>query len=221
MRAGDLRASLDTYLAVRRAVGFPMRPEARLFRDFIAFLERRGLDHPVSAQAAWTGQRRRPHAVALAAIWRAQVGLGLSPAFQLHQRPGGACHAALGAYRPGVPEVGLRNSGPPPDGFVFPNALRGPLTRHDIAYRLAQAVARTRAACPSFATKGGLAPRHSPYDGDAPAPGWRGSRDDRPARSPGSGDHAHVCRSRSRPQGTGLEDTQPARPRQQPPVQGR
>jgi hypothetical protein len=52
MRAGDLRAPLDAYLAVRRAVGFAMRPEARLLRDFIAFLERRGLDHPVGAQAA-------------------------------------------------------------------------------------------------------------------------------------------------------------------------
>ena len=40
----------------------------------------------------------------------------------------------------------------PPD-FAFPNAQRTRLTRHGVAYRLREAVARARPACPSLATK--------------------------------------------------------------------
>ena len=41
------RRHLETYMALRRAIGFAMRREARLLRDFVEHLERRGPDDPV------------------------------------------------------------------------------------------------------------------------------------------------------------------------------
>jgi len=52
MTAGELHDRLDSYLALRRALGFVMRPDERLLRDFITFLDQRGLDGPVRAHAA-------------------------------------------------------------------------------------------------------------------------------------------------------------------------
>lgn len=48
------RQSLDAYLALRRAVGFAMRPEERVLRDFVAHLERQAPEPDVVAQAAVT-----------------------------------------------------------------------------------------------------------------------------------------------------------------------
>ena len=45
------RRHLETYVALRRAVGFAMRPEARLLQDFIEHLERRGPDAGVAQVA--------------------------------------------------------------------------------------------------------------------------------------------------------------------------
>ena len=42
------RRHLETYVALRRAIGFAMRREARLLQDFVEHLERRGDDAPVS-----------------------------------------------------------------------------------------------------------------------------------------------------------------------------
>ena len=41
------RRHLETYVALRRAVGFAMRREARVLQDFVEHLERRGPDAPV------------------------------------------------------------------------------------------------------------------------------------------------------------------------------
>ena len=41
----------QTYVALRRAVGFSMRPEAHLLQDFVEYLERRGPDVPVAQVA--------------------------------------------------------------------------------------------------------------------------------------------------------------------------
>jgi len=63
MTARELRDQLDSYLALRRALGFAMRPDERLLRSFLAFLEQRGLNGPLRAQAAleWaTGIRCGP-----------------------------------------------------------------------------------------------------------------------------------------------------------------
>ena len=45
------RQHLQTYVALRRALGFAMRPEARLLEDFVEHLERRGHDAPVAQVA--------------------------------------------------------------------------------------------------------------------------------------------------------------------------
>ena len=45
------RRYLQTYVALRRAVGFTMRPEAQLLQDFVEHLERRGHDVPVAQVA--------------------------------------------------------------------------------------------------------------------------------------------------------------------------
>lgn len=51
MTPAELPARLERYLALRRAVGFQMRAEERLLRDFLAFVEARGLSGPLRAQA--------------------------------------------------------------------------------------------------------------------------------------------------------------------------
>ena len=51
MTGGAWHRHLETYLALRRAVDFAMRREARLLQDFVEHLERRGPDAP-AAQAA-------------------------------------------------------------------------------------------------------------------------------------------------------------------------
>ena len=45
------RRHLETYVALRRAIGFAMRREARLLQDFVEHLERRGPDDQVSQVA--------------------------------------------------------------------------------------------------------------------------------------------------------------------------
>lgn len=52
MTAAELHDRLERYLALRRAVGFQMRAEERLLRDFLAFVEARGSTDPLRAQAA-------------------------------------------------------------------------------------------------------------------------------------------------------------------------
>ena len=52
MRPGELRERLDRYVAVRKAVGFPMRVEKRLLLDFVTFVEGRGMDGALRAQLA-------------------------------------------------------------------------------------------------------------------------------------------------------------------------
>ena len=64
MKPGELRDRLERYVALRRAVGFPMRAEERLLRDFVTFVEHRGMDEAVRSQMAveWAchGDHRGP-----------------------------------------------------------------------------------------------------------------------------------------------------------------
>jgi hypothetical protein len=55
----DLENHLDRYLELRRALGFEMRIESRLLRDFLAFLQGRTLAERMMAQAAieWASSR--------------------------------------------------------------------------------------------------------------------------------------------------------------------
>jgi len=55
----SLHLHLDAYLGVRQALGFQMRAERTLLRDFVGFVESQGDDGPIRAQLAWTGPVRR------------------------------------------------------------------------------------------------------------------------------------------------------------------
>jgi integrase len=48
----DLQGRLDDYLSLRRALGFEMRSEERLLRDFVVFVETRGEDGCLRAETA-------------------------------------------------------------------------------------------------------------------------------------------------------------------------
>ena len=64
MKPGELRDRLERYVALRKAVGFPMRAEERVLRDFVTFVERRGLEEAVRSRVAveWAchGDHRGP-----------------------------------------------------------------------------------------------------------------------------------------------------------------
>jgi integrase/recombinase XerD len=52
MNRDDLRRSLDSYLAIREALGFKMRPTAMLLADFVSYLAAQNLPGPIRAQTA-------------------------------------------------------------------------------------------------------------------------------------------------------------------------
>jgi len=65
MRAADLTEPLDRYLALRRALGFSMRVQERLLRDFVEYVNQRESVGPIRAELAvqWacvTASRRSP-----------------------------------------------------------------------------------------------------------------------------------------------------------------
>jgi site-specific recombinase XerD len=52
MTPAELNARLDSYLAVRSALGFRLQAERTLLRSFVEFLESKGEMHPIRAQLA-------------------------------------------------------------------------------------------------------------------------------------------------------------------------
>jgi integrase/recombinase XerD len=52
MTAAELNARLDSYLAIRNALGFRLQAEGTLLRNFIQFLESKGNPHPIRAHFA-------------------------------------------------------------------------------------------------------------------------------------------------------------------------
>ena len=63
------RQYLQTYVALRRAIGFAMRPEAHLLQDFVDHLERRGHDAPVAQVAVeWATASAGQHAHRLSIV---------------------------------------------------------------------------------------------------------------------------------------------------------
>ena len=59
MTSADLQNHLDRYLELRQALGFEMRTEGRLLRDFVTFLQGRTSAEPLIAKAAvdWASSR--------------------------------------------------------------------------------------------------------------------------------------------------------------------
>ena len=59
MTSADLENHLERYLELRRALGFEMRMEGRVLRDFLAFLAGRTVAEPLSLRRRSSGH---PHA---------------------------------------------------------------------------------------------------------------------------------------------------------------
>ena len=53
MKPGDLSLHLEAYLALKKALGFPLGARERLLRDFVAFAESNGVRGTISAQVAF------------------------------------------------------------------------------------------------------------------------------------------------------------------------
>jgi integrase/recombinase XerD len=108
MTGADLENHMERYLELRRALGFAMQAEARLLRDFLAFLEERTLDEPLLAQAAveWASSRGGPN-------WQSKR-LSMARCFLAHLR----------AHLPGVqvPAPGVIPCGVRPTPYVYSEA---------------------------------------------------------------------------------------------------
>ena len=52
MKPVDLLLHLEAYIALKRAVGFPLGARERLLHDFVAFIEDNGIRGTISAQVA-------------------------------------------------------------------------------------------------------------------------------------------------------------------------
>jgi integrase/recombinase XerD len=53
MKPGDLSLHLEAYLALKKALGFPLGARERLLRDFVAFAESNGVRGTINAQVAF------------------------------------------------------------------------------------------------------------------------------------------------------------------------
>jgi hypothetical protein len=53
MKPGDLSLHLEAYLALKKALGFPLGARERLLRDFVAFAESNGARGKINAQVAF------------------------------------------------------------------------------------------------------------------------------------------------------------------------
>jgi hypothetical protein len=52
MKSSDLLLHLEAYIALKRAVGFPLGARERLLRDFVVFIEDNGIRGTISVQVA-------------------------------------------------------------------------------------------------------------------------------------------------------------------------
>jgi len=53
MKPGDLWLHLEAYLALKKALGFPLGVRERVLRDFVAFAEINGIRGTINAQVAF------------------------------------------------------------------------------------------------------------------------------------------------------------------------
>jgi integrase/recombinase XerC len=121
MTGTDLENHLERYLELRRALGFEMRVEGRLLRDFLTSLQERTLAGPLIAQAAveWASSRGGS---------KYQAGrLSMARCFLAHLR----------AQLPGiqVPAPGMIPSGVRPTPHIYSEAQIAALMREASALK--------------------------------------------------------------------------------------
>jgi integrase/recombinase XerD len=121
MTGADLETHLERYLELRRALGFEMRVESRLLRDFLAFLQGRTLAEPLIAQAAveWASSRG-------GSTWQSKR-LSTARCFLVHLR----------AHVPGiqVPAPGMIPRGVRPTPYIYSEAQITALMKEASALR--------------------------------------------------------------------------------------
>jgi len=121
MTGADLENHLERYLELRRALGFEMRVEGRLLRDFLTFLQSRTLAEPLIAQAAveWASSRGGS---------KYQAGrLSMARCFLVHLR----------AHLPGiqVPATAMIPSGVRPTPYIYSETQIAALMREASALK--------------------------------------------------------------------------------------
>ena len=70
MKPGDLSLHLEAYLALKKALGFPLGARERLLRDFVAFAESNGVRGTINAQSPLIGLVRYPTGAGSVEKWR-------------------------------------------------------------------------------------------------------------------------------------------------------
>jgi integrase/recombinase XerD len=140
-------------------------PVKRTDRKLIGYLTRQEVDALLGApdQATWTG--RRDHALLLtmyntgarvselASLRRSQLVVGTSTSVRLHGKGRKDRAVPLWSRTARVLRAWVRELGEAREGYLFPNARHGPLTRFGVAYILNQAVEQARVKCPALLQK--------------------------------------------------------------------
>lgn len=140
-------------------------PTKRTDRRLVGYLTRPEIDALLSVPDQATWARRRDHALLLTlyntgarvseitTLRRSQVVVGTSTSIRLHGKGRKDRAVPIWSRTAKVLRAWLRTLGEADDGYVFPNARGGPLTRHGVAYILDQTVETARRQCPSLDAK--------------------------------------------------------------------
>lgn len=140
-------------------------PIKRAGRRLVGHLTLEEMDAVIAApdRTRWGG--RRDHALLetlynsgarvseIAAIRRSQIVFDTTTSLVLHGKGRKERRVPLWAKTARILETWLKEIGDAPDGFVFPNARGGPLTRDGVSYILAQAVDVAAERCLSLRGK--------------------------------------------------------------------
>ena len=70
MKPGDLSLHLEAYLALKKALGFPLGARERLLRDFVAFAESNGAKGQSMPKSPLIGLVRYPTVAGSVEKWR-------------------------------------------------------------------------------------------------------------------------------------------------------
>jgi hypothetical protein len=99
MTPGGLGLHLEAYLALQRALGFPLRAREKLLRDFVAFIEKNGFRGSIPAQVAldWACSASKRCGLSGKA-----ARLTVARRFLLHRERGGPRHRSAPGHAAGA-----------------------------------------------------------------------------------------------------------------------
>lgn len=140
-------------------------PSKRVERRLVGYLTREEMDALLEApdRSEWIGRRDYMLLLTLynsgarvseiATLQRSQLSFTTTPSIRLRGKGRKERAVPLWPKTGRALQTWFREIGEDRDGFAFPNARGGPLTRHGVAYIIGQAVERALAPCPSLAAK--------------------------------------------------------------------